>query len=162
MLGDMHENVEALHRSIQKQTDDATKSRDAFDRCFDQQSWVLRHRGVMENLSIRGRRVATLQRGAWQAIGQPNSLDVHTPLWQPEELSKSAGTHARLRGGPAFGHVFAGARHASAEHLELGHRNQRRASVLGECGRPRLHGEAQCPAENNVGDYLYVPAGFLA
>ena len=40
----------------------------------------------------------------------PPPLDVHDPLWQPEELSKNAGTPARLRGGPAFGHVFAGAR----------------------------------------------------
>ena len=136
VIGDVHENVEPLHRSIQKQTDDATKSWEALTDALTNSPGFLGTVASWKTFQYEGSELQLFS----EEFGKPS--DSHPWMCMlrcgsQRNFQQNAGTHARLRGGPAFGHVFAGARHASAELLELGHRNQCRASVLGECGRPK-------------------------
>ena len=106
VLGDVHENVEPLHRSIQKQTDDATKSWEA-----SHLPWTCMLRcGSQRNFQ----KMQVPMPGFAVVVRSDTSLLVHAMTVQ--------------------------------SFLNLG-TNQCRASVFGECGRPRLHGEARCLAE---------------
>ena len=154
MLGDMHENVEALHRSIQKKTDDATKSWEALTDAITNNPGFLGTVASWKPFSTRG-----VSRNP--SSGRP-PLDVHAPQWQPEELSKNAGTQARLCGGPAFDTSLLVHAMPVQSFLNLGIAISAVPQFLESADGQDFMEKQSVLLKYNVGDYFYVPAGFLA